>query len=165
MPKKPTAKQMNRDIDEVLQARQKRAAKTSTVKAEQPRWDGQDEYETRELRGAHGKLSEVEKAPLAERKEAQQEFFEAMRDNPEIVGERIAWLLNGSYGYGSKLMADRIIASPRMNQSAALTTLTAAFEWSCPAAMTAAAWKKLSPSEKAKLEANVKRAIKNAGEE
>ena len=30
-----------------------------------------------------------------------------MRDNPEIVGERVGWLLNGTYGYGQKMMAQR----------------------------------------------------------
>ena len=156
--------QLDHDIDEVLAARKRRearqvkqvgAAKPSTVPS-------QAEYESRELREAQSKLGEVSRAPLADRKEAQAEFLAAMRDHPEIVAERVGWLLAGNYGYGSKLLADRVFSSPRMNRSAALTQMVAAFEWQCPEDMARAAWKKLSPTAQAHLERVVRNEIKDA---
>lgn len=152
--------QLDREIDEVLIAREKRAAKTL---AAQPRSSipGQAEYERRELAEAHRKLEEVQRASLADRKEAQADFIVAMRD-PALIAERIGWLLGGSYGYGPGLLAKRVLASPRMNRSAALTHMIGAFEWQCPEVMAAAGWKKLSASEQAKLESAVQGVIRDA---
>jgi hypothetical protein len=122
----------------------------------------QHEYEQREIREAHAQQRAVSKAPLAERKEAQHEFFEAMRDRPRIVGERIGWLLDGNYGYGSMLLAKKILHSPRMNRIAALTQMVGVFEWQCPEDMTRAAWKRLSPGEKHELARAVEHAIESA---
>jgi hypothetical protein len=156
---KKSSAQIGREIDEVLLARQKRAAKTQVTK---PRAPGQAEYEQRERTDAHRKITEVERAPLADRKEAQEAFLEAMRKHPDLVAERIGWLLDGNYGYGSKLVARRILASPRMNRSAALTHMIGAFEWQCPGAMAIAGWKKLSGSEQARLESAVQKVIRDA---
>jgi hypothetical protein len=126
---------------------------------------GQAEYERRELAEAHQRLTEIERAPLAERKEAAAEFLAKMRDYPEIVAERVGWLLGGNYGYGQMLMAKRILGSPRMNRSAALSQMVAAFEWQSPSVMTRAAWKKLTKGQQAALEAAVQTAIKDAESE
>jgi len=88
-----------------------------------------------------------------------------MRDRPQVVGERVGWLLDGNYGYGSMLLAKRVLGSPRMNRSAALTQMVGAFEWQSPEDMTRAAWKKLSASEKARLESEVQSAIQSAESE
>lgn len=121
----------------------------------------QAEYETRELTAAHRALAEVEHAPLATRKEAAVEFADALR-SPWLVAERIGWLLDGNYGYGQMLMAQRIVKAPRMNRVAALTQLVAAFEWQCPPRMATAAWKKLTKTEQGLLDQAVKKAIKDA---
>lgn len=63
-----------------------------------------EEYERRALGEAQGKLNAVRRAPLADRKEAQEAFYATMRDDPELVAERLGWLLGGSYGYGEKLI-------------------------------------------------------------
>jgi len=159
---KKSGSQLQREIDEVLIARQKREAKAAPPRSRIP---SQEEYERRELQEAQGKLAEVRRAPLADRKEAQAEFFEAMRDRPQVVGERVGWLLDGNYGYGSMLLAKRVLGSPRMNRSAALTQMVGAFEWQSPEDMTRAAWKKLSASEKARLESEVQSAIQSAESE
>ena len=99
---------------------------------------------------------------MADRKEAQAAFFEAMRDDPALVAERLGWLLDGNYGYGPMLLAKRALASPRMNRSAALTQMVGAFEWQSPDDMSRAAWKKLSAGEKARLESAVQGAITSA---
>jgi len=120
------------------------------------------EYEARAAREARAKITEVQKAPLRDRKEAQLEFFEAMRDEPKLVAERVGWLLAGNYGYGEKQMALRVLESPRMNRVAALTQMAGVFEWQCPEDMTRAAWKKLSPGEKEDLLKAVQKAIEHA---
>jgi len=156
--------QLDREINDILRARQKREAAKSPPSSRLGS-PTQAEYDRRELANAHKKLVEVHRAPLADRKEAQGKFLEAMREHPEIVGERIGWLLNGSYGYGSMLIAKRVLASPRMNRSASLTQLVGAFEWLSPEDMSRAAWKKLSASEKSRLESEVQAAISSAESE
>lgn len=160
---KKTGAQLDRDIDEVLAMRQKKQAK-ATGAAPKPRsgTPSQADYERRERSEAQQKLREVEKAPLAERKEAAAEFLVAMRDHPGLVAERIGWLLDGNYGYGSMLMAKQVLGSPRMNRSAALTHMIAAFEWSTPGAMAIAGWKKLTKSQQAALDKAVEAVIRDA---
>ena len=152
--------QIGREVDEVLRMRQK---KQSAAVATQPRSNipGQAEYERREITEAQQKLREVQRAPLADRKEAQEEFLGAMRD-PELVAERVGWLIAGNYGYGPMLLAKRTVASPRMNRVAALTQMIGAYEWQCPEDMARAAWKKLSAGEQARLEKAVQKAIDDA---
>lgn len=123
------------------------------------------QYEERERREAHNRIEEVRKAPLEERRENTDAFFKAMRDNPDLVGERVGWLLNGSYGYGSMKMAEQILNSPRMNRVAALTQMVGVFEWLAPEEMTRQAWKRLSGEEKAALKDAVEEAIDDAEDE
>jgi hypothetical protein len=154
--------QLDREINDILTARQKREGRG---RAAQPRSSGtpsQAEYERNELREARQHLTEIERAPLADRKEAAAEFLEAMRDDPELVAERVGWLLNGTYGYGEQLMARQVLDRPRMNRSAALTHMVAAFEWQTPNAMAVAGWKKLTKGQQAALERAVQGAIKDA---
>ncbi len=124
----------------------------------------QREYEQREIALAHRHIEEVNEAPLADRKEAQVNFFEAMRDAPQVIRERIGWLLDGNYGYGSMVLAKRILHSPRMNRVAALTQMVGVFEWQSPERMTRQAWKRLTAGEKHALAEQVQRAIQDAEE-
>jgi len=162
---KKSGAQLEREVNDILAARQKREAREG---GRQPRSTGipsQAEYERRELQEAQQRLTEVERAPLADRKEAAAEFFEMMRDHPEIVAERVGWLLDGNYGYGQMLKAKQILGSPRMNRSAALTHMVAAYEWSTPNAMAIAGWKKLTKGQQVALDKAVQGAIKNAESE
>jgi hypothetical protein len=156
--------QLQSEIDEVLQMRQKKAAAAKRP-GKAPSHPSQADYERRELTEAQSKLNELRRAPLSDRKEAQAEFLKAMRDNPELVEERIGWLLGGSYGYGPMVLAKRVLGNTRMNRSAALTQMIGAFEWMTPGDMAIAAWKKLSAGEKAALERAVQGAIKSAQRE
>ena len=115
----------------------------------------QAEYERNELAMARRHEQEIDRAPLSDRKEAQQSFFEAMRDDPGVVAERIGWLLDGNYGFGSMKMAQQVLASPRMNRRAALVQSIAVSEWMCPRRMAIDAWKKLTPAQKQLLDAAV----------
>ncbi len=160
---KKTGAQLDREIDEVLAMRRKKQAKAATATApSRSSVPSQSEYERNELREAHRRLDEVEKAPLAERKEAAAEFLEAMRDDPGLVAERIDWLLKGNYGYGPMKKAKQIVGSPRMNRPAALTHMIAAFEWSTPNAMAISGWKKLTKQQQAALDKAVLAVIRDA---
>lgn len=125
----------------------------------------QREYEQREIRAAHKQIDEVNKAPLADRKEAAAEFYEAMAERPRLVGERVSWLLDGNYGYGSMLLAKNILSHKRMNRVAALTQMVGVFEWQSPEVMTRQVWKRLSPGEKNELARAVEHAIESAENE
>lgn len=160
---KKTGAQLSREIDEVLAMRQKKQAKaaSATPKARSGT-PSQADYERRERSEAQQRLAEIRRQPLADRKEAQVKFLEAMRDEPDLVAERLGWLLDGNYGYGAMLMAKQVLGSPRMNRSAALTQMVGAFEWMTPEEMTRSAWNRLSTAEKAKLEKAVQAVIASA---
>jgi hypothetical protein len=122
----------------------------------------QYEYESNEAALYRKQIAEIEKAPLSERKEACADFYKAMKDNPALVAEHIGWLLDGNYGYGAMQVARRVAhAGGRTNKSSHLGPMIAALDWQCPARMAVAAWKKLSPSEKATLESAIKAEIKS----
>ncbi len=93
-------------------------------------------HEADEIDRALREAKEIRAAPLADRKEARDAFFEAMRDEPRRIGEQVSWLFNGSYGQGVQLLALRILHSPRMNRVAALTQMVGLYNWRCPEDMT-----------------------------
>jgi len=164
---KKTGAQLDTEINDILRARQKREARERSA-APPARSSGvpsEADHERRELASAHKRLVDLRRAPLADRKEAQAAFLETMRDEPDLVAERIGWMLGGSYGHGEKQVAMRVLKNPRMNRSASLTQLIGAFEWQSPEDMSRAAWKKLSKREQAALERAVQAAIKRAESE
>jgi hypothetical protein len=120
----------------------------------------QREYESREIATFHADLKRVEKAPLNERKEDAKEFAEAMASDPALVAERIGWLLDGNYGYGSYVKSREVVRS-KMNAPAWLTQVIGALEWRSPFAMTRANWNKLSSHQKAELARHVEQEIRD----
>jgi hypothetical protein len=123
------------------------------------------EYERRSLDEAYRHMQEVERAPLSDRKEAQAEFLEAMKD-PALVAERLGWLFDGNYGYGEMMKARQVLGMGKnANKVASLNQLVGAYEWQCPPAMAVAAWKKLSASEKDMLDRAIKIVIEAAEKE
>jgi len=117
------------------------------------------EYEINEARKLARQLAEVSDAPLSERREARKEMFEAMGETPEVVAERVGWLLNGSYGWGACRMAKRIMDG-RGNKPAALVQLVGALEWRCPENFTREAWNGLKKSAQVRLNKLVEAEIK-----
>lgn len=118
------------------------------------------QHEINEITRYLREVAEIEKAPMHERKEAAAEFYEAMAHDPALVAERVGWLLDGNYGQGSYLKAHQVMAqSKRANKIASLTQMTAVMEWRCPFRMAAAAWKKLTPAQKAALDRAVQTAM------
>jgi hypothetical protein len=107
-------------------------------------------YEQREIDDAIRVENEVNRSPPAERKEAREAFFQAMKHHPEFVAERVGWLLDGQYGMGAMLMARN--ATSRSNRPAFYSQMIAVIEHNCPRTMAVAAWKKLTAEEQAKLQ-------------
>lgn len=120
------------------------------------------DYERREVESFQRQLREVEKLPLSERKENAQRFAEDLHRDPELIAERVGWLLNGSYGRGAYTKAMQMARSPRMNQGAWLVQTTAALEWRVPPRMTAQTWHTLSAAQRSNLERLVQREIRDA---
>lgn len=121
------------------------------------------EYERKELNSAMNDMRQIEMAPLTERKEAANEFFEAMRDDPALVAERIGWLFNGDYGYGQRMKARQVLGmSKRANKVASINQLVGAYEWRSPPAMTVAVWKKLTSPQKNLLQRAIEIVIEAA---
>jgi hypothetical protein len=125
----------------------------------------QAEYERNEAMEAYRLEKEVNSQSLSDRKEARASFLEAMQKRPEIIAERIGWMLDGNYGYGVMKKAQAVIAAKRMNRPAALTHMVAIYEWRCPADFARDAWKKLTSIEKTLLDAAVKEEIASAEKE
>lgn len=120
----------------------------------------QTEYEQNELRDLGRTLRRVETAPLAERKETRDELLGYMRTDPELIGERVGWLINGSYGYGACMRAKAILSSrANTNKRAQLVQLVGALEWRCPMRFTAQAWNELTPEQRSKVNEAVDYAI------
>ena len=107
-------------------------------------------FERAEKQRFIAELQAVEQAPLADRQEGRADWTAALQ-TPELVAERIGWLLNGSYGQGSYGAALAMIGNPRMNVQAWLGQTIAAIEWHCPANFARATWKALSRDQQTKL--------------
>ena len=115
-----------------------------------------------ELQQFRKKMEEVEKLPLAERKENAKEWFKDLSDNYMMIAERVGWLLQGNYGGGSFGSACRVLASPRMNQVAWCAITIANLEWRCPAKMAIESWKKLPVETRYLVNEAIRREIADA---
>jgi hypothetical protein len=115
-----------------------------------------------ELQQFRKKMEEVEKLPLAERKENAKEWFKDLSDNYMMIAERVGWLLQGNYGGGSFGSACRVLASPRMNQVAWCAITIANLEWRCPAKMAIESWKKLPVETRYQVNEAIRREIADA---
>lgn len=116
------------------------------------------EYDNREMARASHRLYEIEKATLHDRQEAKRDFADSLTI-PGRMGERVDWLLNGSYGYGEMLLAHRLFLSPRMNHVAALSQFIAAWDHQCPSGFARAAYRDLPKAEQDRLNAEVRQSI------
>ena len=120
----------------------------------------QEEYERRAAQEFQRQLREADKNPS--RRADAKHFGEQLAADPDLIAERIGWLLNGSYGFGAMKAAERVVANTRMNRHAWLVQTIAALEWQCPQRSAIAAWKKLTRDEKRALDAAIKRELRDA---
>ena len=114
-------------------------------------------YEQREIQSAIAEERRVEAAPLAERKEGQTSYFDSIKNAPEVIAERVGWLLEGNYGHGWQLRA--LSATARMNRPALYSQMIAILDHQCPSRMAVDAWKKLTKAEQGKLQRLVEQVI------
>ena len=103
-----------------------------------------------ELQIWRAEVRRVERAPRAEQREAAEEFADALRD-PELIGERIGWLLMGDFGEGAFLEARGQLDSIR-NPAALLLRMIAIAEWNATPRDATNAWKALTAGEKMALD-------------
>lgn len=115
-------------------------------------------YDSQEILKFESEVRATERLPLSVRKKNAAEFLMAMANDPALVSERVGWLIRGDYGYGSYLVAKRVLAR-RMNRVSWLSQTIAALEWSVPPRMAATAWKALSRSQQKILEDYILKAI------
>jgi hypothetical protein len=115
-------------------------------------------YESRERLAFHKQVASLRKAPLAERKEAMQDYIEALQIPGRMI-ERTEWLLNGGYGMGAYLNARDVKASKLMNRAAWFSQTIAALDHNCPPEMARKAFLSLPKSEQDRLNAEIEKAI------
>lgn len=122
------------------------------------------EYENQEAIRLVQELNRIRSASLSDRREARTELQEALKD-PNLVAERVAWLLNGSYGFGAWKKAEEIAKNTRCNQAAQLGMLIASLEWQCPENFAAQAFNKLTETQQKAVNQAILAEIKNWKEE
>lgn len=117
------------------------------------------EYSHAERINALKRLNDAVKQSLTDRKEAKATWFEALTKYPDLIPQRIDWLINGSYGYGEMLLAKEVLARTRSNRVAALAQLIACFEWGCDAASARSAFRQLTPEQQARVNNSIQAVI------
>lgn len=120
------------------------------------------DYDMNERIRFNKQLRDVESAPLAERQEARTAWAQALREDPKMIADRIGWLIDGSYGFGSYQAANDVIRNKRMNRTAWLGQTIAALEWQCPSNFAREAWNKLTKAEQDNLTALIMAEIESA---
>lgn len=116
------------------------------------------QYELNESLSLMATLQRVEKSPLADRNQGKDEYRTMMIAAPEIIKERIQWIIDGNYGYGAMKSAERSIQS-RGNKIAQLAILVAALEYGCPSRMAAEAFNSLSKDQQKAINAAISELI------
>jgi hypothetical protein len=119
-------------------------------------------------------LNALQRAPLADRREAKAEWQDAITNQPQLVAERVAWLLNGCYGEEAYTAARQVVTNPRnavawlaarqvvtnpRNAVAWLAQAIAAHEWGCPPREAWAAWRALTAEEREAVNSAIRAAV------
>lgn len=113
------------------------------------------EYVERERRIYEKQMKEIDNAPRHDKNESQGEFLDNCKNKPEIVAERIHWLLLGSYDYYANYLAWLAVKNNKpgsVGRRATLFHLIAAVEWRCPRSYAQKTWRALTDTEKATLD-------------
>lgn len=116
-------------------------------------------YHTNEINRTHSRIADLSAEPLHIRQERRAEFARDMADSPELVAERVEWLIDGNYGYGAYQLADQIRGNKRMNRVAALSQLVGSVEWECSSLEARKAFLSLNPAQQAKINAAIAKVL------
>jgi hypothetical protein len=119
----------------------------------------QAEYEQREAELLAQKLRVLSEAPKNDRHERANAWLEAMRKDPKIVAQRVGWLIDGNYGYGSYMRVQDIWRAPRADKISALRNLVGALEWLCPLSTAMTMYEKLTKKERETLNYFISKAL------
>jgi hypothetical protein len=115
-------------------------------------------YQAREKREYARQLRAPNAGTVAEKQESTDRWVEAIGDHPEIIAERVGWLFDGSYGYGSYRAAWALLESdePCTDQVIAIIS---ALEWMVPEAYYLRAMKRVPADQLARLRVLVSRVV------
>ena len=125
----------------------------------------QREYEEREYKEFKRQLLSTLELSKKDKLEARAELLEALRNDPKLVAQRINWMIDGNYGYGAYRQAWSLIDRPRANRAAWMVQTIGALEWQVYPNDVVTLWKQLTPSQKQRLEEEVKKVIHEAAED
>lgn len=121
-------------------------------------------YEQREFKIFRRDVEAPSQLPTQERRENEAKLLEILREDPELVAQRISWLIDGSYGYGSYRQAWQVLDKKRMNRSAWLVQTIGALEWHVVPRRVAHLWHQLTQAQKDALNKAVEKEILEAEE-
>ena len=99
-------------------------------------------YEATERASFNKTIATINSAPLD--KEAATEFDNILRNDSDLLIQRIDWLIQGCYGKGSYDVAREVIMNKRMNRHAWLFQTIAALEFGVKATKARAIWNALN---------------------
>ncbi len=125
----------------------------------------QQEYEQHEAREFYLQIKSVEDAPLIDRQYGRSKWVYSLTHEPFTIGERVAWMLDGNYGYGAMKAAQSVAHNTRMNRAAWMGQTIAVLEWRCSARFAAAEWRKLDAEQRREVNEAIEAAIKGWLEE
>lgn len=119
------------------------------------------EYNKVEIQRAIKRFVEIEKTKGADAKEA---FLELLEVDYQTVQKRVEWMLNGTFGQGEMLLANKILEnkkqSKRFNWKASLFQLYANYDFFCPTRYTRKAWNSWNKEKQEAINKAVENAVK-----
>ena len=105
-------------------------------------------YEQNERKILMSQLIEITKIPVLERTKNKAEYLETLKNDTNLLTQRVGWLLDGNYGRGSYLVAGEIANNYRCNRPANLAILVAQLEWQITPSQARHAFSQLSEGRK-----------------
>lgn len=117
-----------------------------------------EQYEAREMAEFRRQLANVDR-------EGGKAFKKAMAEEPELVAQRVSWLLSGCYGWGSCHAAHDVLGNLKMNREAWLVSTIGSLEWMSAPATTHKNWRQMSAAQKETLSRAVQSVIADAEKE
>lgn len=120
-------------------------------------------YEANERKLFLAQIREVENAPLD--KDSAAELADTLATNPELIAQRITWMLDGSYGKGAYDAAHDVANNRRMNRNAWMVQTITALEWNVKSSKVRAIWKKLTPLQQRSINFAVTDAVSGRNRE
>lgn len=91
-------------------------------------------------------MARAERAKPGEKRKAKAKWVAALTGDPELVAERVAWLLAGHYGKGAYDAACLAVESDFVKPTFALLAIIAVLEWDLPNRMFLSSWSLVPPT-------------------